>query len=67
MTHNRLIDPIHFFNERGEAIVNTEHLRFENKRLEAENEDLRRRLRAMVIRFQALGEPITEENAESGE
>lgn len=46
----RLIDPIHFFDERGHSTMSTDYLKSRLKELEADNERLRRLLQAQVRR-----------------
>jgi len=43
-----VVNPIHFFDDKGHAWVSRDHLVAENERLRAENEKLRRILKAKV-------------------
>jgi hypothetical protein len=49
-----LIDPIHFFNERGHSVLSADHLHGELQRLRDENEELERRCRSLAMRLAVL-------------
>lgn len=45
---------IHFFDARGNSVLGQDHLASENKRLVEENEILKRRLKAAVVRLREI-------------
>lgn len=45
---------IHFFDSRGNSVLSQNHLAEENARLIAENENLKRRLKAAVVRLREV-------------
>jgi regulator of replication initiation timing len=47
---------IHHFNERGRSVLSDQHIEEENKRLTAENEELKRRLKGQALRAEFIGE-----------
>lgn len=51
---SKLYDPIHFFNSRGLSVLTQEHQIEEMNKLRAENNDLKRKLRAMTMRLRAI-------------
>lgn len=44
----KLVDPVHFFNAKGQAMVNVAHLEARNRELEAQVERLTELLKAQV-------------------
>ncbi|MER9176337.1 hypothetical protein NKH72_22415 [Mesorhizobium sp. M0955] len=52
---SRKVDPIHFFNALGVSVLTAEHQGAEIKRLNAENTELRRRLKSAVERLRQSG------------
>jgi hypothetical protein len=50
---NRLVDPVHFFNHEGVAVLTLKHLAAENEKLSNEIERLTRLLRAQIERNRA--------------
>jgi regulator of replication initiation timing len=49
----RLVDPVHFFDERGASVLTLEHLEAENARLTLENEVLRGKLQNLYAKIKA--------------
>lgn len=49
------IDPVHFFNALGRSVLGDRYLEDQVKRLEAENAELKRRLRAQIERAKITG------------
>lgn len=56
MSTPSLRDPIHFFNERGRAIVNEAHLLDRIKSLEERNRELEQMLVSMAAKREILGD-----------
>jgi cell shape-determining protein MreC len=50
----RLIDPIHFFNERGQSVLSTAHLEAENAKLHQEIAELKRQKNALALRLRTI-------------
>lgn len=50
----KLIDPVHFFNERGMSVLTADHLEAENKRLAAENAELKRKVKTLALRLRTM-------------
>lgn len=48
------VNPIHFFNARGQSILTADHLETENARLREENEALKRRVKALALRLRTM-------------
>lgn len=57
--NQKLVNPIHFFDERGHSTLSFDHLLQRNKELEKEIERLNRLLRAQARRIKEIGEPET--------
>jgi hypothetical protein len=56
------VNPVHFFNERGHSVLSADYLHGQIRKLEEENEELRRRNRSLTSRLQILaGEDDTKE------
>lgn len=50
----RTVSPIHFFDERGNSVLSIAHLETRVAELEAENDNLRDRVRSLSVRLRAL-------------
>jgi hypothetical protein len=61
-----LINPIHFFNERGHSILSADHLHAELQRLRDENDELERRCRSLAMRLAMLADEDEAEPVISG-
>ncbi|MGV1754853.1 hypothetical protein [Agrobacterium sp. CG674] len=48
------VDPIHFFNSRGMAVMTEDFLRSENDKLRAENEELARKVKTLALRLRTM-------------
>lgn len=48
------VDPIHFFNARGQSILSADHLELENSKLKSENERLQRQVRSLALRLRTI-------------
>lgn len=49
--NGKLVDPVHFFSERGESLLTVANLTTENERLETENGNLRKVIRSLTRRL----------------
>lgn len=50
----KLVDPIHFFNARGQSILSADHLESENIKLREENENLKRQVKSLALRLRTM-------------
>jgi len=54
------VNPIHFFNERGQSILTADHLESENDKLREENTRLKQQVRSLALRLRTMaGDPET--------
>lgn len=52
------VNPIHFFNSRGQSILTADHLEAENNKLREENERLRSQVKSLAMRLRTIaGDP----------
>lgn len=48
------VNPIHFFNERGQSILTADHLETENEKLRAEVQELKQKVRTLATRLRVI-------------
>jgi hypothetical protein len=48
------VDPIHFFNARGQSILSADHLESENAKLRADNERLKGQVKILAMRLRTM-------------
>lgn len=50
----KLVNPVHFFNERGQSILTADHLEKENAKLQEENTRLKQQVRSLALRLRSM-------------